>query len=131
MNLSQAKEYLPFVQAAAEGKIIQFRSKSNDNWYDSDNLSFTDDYCYRIKPSPTYRPWKPEEVPVGALLRKKDAKHFDVFLITGRTMFEGIAYIYAEPWFNGNEPVTSERMMQFEHSIDNGKTWLPCFLVVF
>jgi hypothetical protein len=45
MKLKDTAKYLPFVQVLADGKIVE--------------------YQVRIKPTPTLRPWKPEEVPVG------------------------------------------------------------------
>lgn len=74
MKLSQAKDYLPFVQAAAEGKTIQWQDTFGD-WRDlsrSENIEGTSPI--RIKPEPKLRPWKPEEVPVGAIVKTKDGK---------------------------------------------------------
>lgn len=53
MNSSNAKDYLPLVQALAEGKYIQFRIKPGLDWIDVDEV--TDAFsieCYRIKPEP-------------------------------------------------------------------------------
>lgn len=53
MTKEKAKQYLPLVQAFAEGKTIQFRYSSDDNWVDARDLNF---YLqvdhYRIKPEP-------------------------------------------------------------------------------
>lgn len=51
MNKSNAAEYLPLVQALAEGKVIQHKGRAG--WYDCPNPCF--DYGpenYRIKPEP-------------------------------------------------------------------------------
>lgn len=51
MNASNAKDYLPLVQALAEGKIIQ--SKVCGGWGDELNIDFTlEAHRYRIKPEP-------------------------------------------------------------------------------
>ncbi len=51
MNKDNAKEYLPLVQALAEGKVIQ--SKFADGWEDLDVVSFDlAARCYRIKHEP-------------------------------------------------------------------------------
>lgn len=52
MNKDNAKDYLPLVQALAEGKVIQWRNHAG-SWEDSDELSdaWTPDH-YRIKPEP-------------------------------------------------------------------------------
>lgn len=56
MTREEAKEWLPIIQAFAEGKTIQFRER------DIEEPSF--DGCvneYRIKPESEYRPFKTKE----------------------------------------------------------------------
>lgn len=53
MNANNAKDYLPLVQALADGRRIQYRPVSVANWIDVDDL--TDAHPadrYRIKPEP-------------------------------------------------------------------------------
>lgn len=51
MTPERAKELLPIIQAFAEGKTIQRKSKVNDAWGDIvGQHSFLNDYEYRIKP---------------------------------------------------------------------------------
>lgn len=59
MNRNQAKELLPIIQAYAEGKAIESRCIKGDTslWYDDKDPSFDDDFEYRIKPGPKYRPF--------------------------------------------------------------------------
>jgi len=54
MNKDNAKDYLPLVQALAEGKTIQFREDEDDTFDDIDDEHFFDDDVakYRIKPEP-------------------------------------------------------------------------------
>lgn len=52
MNASNAKDYLPLVQALAEGKTIQ-RFSNGDGWEDVRSPSFENPAkLYRIKPEP-------------------------------------------------------------------------------
>lgn len=52
MNASNAKDYLPLVQALADGKTIQ--SNHNGEWFDLPSPSFCDQISlYRIKPEPS------------------------------------------------------------------------------
>lgn len=53
MNKDNAAQYLPLVQAMAEGKTIQMRHSSRHLWQDiSDlDLSYPHDH-YRVKPEP-------------------------------------------------------------------------------
>ncbi len=78
MNREHWSKILPIIQAFAEGKTIQFHpnySPSGDfTWKDlppGSTASFDNTITYRIKPEQTWRPWKPHEVPVGALIRRK------------------------------------------------------------
>lgn len=59
MNRNQAKEMLPIIQAYAEGKVIESRCIKGDKslWYDDEDPSFDDDFEYRIKPEPKYKPF--------------------------------------------------------------------------
>ena len=62
MTRQEAKRMLPFMQAYAEGKTIQFRAHINDEWRDVKELvlnGFTGEY--RIKPELKYRPFKTQE----------------------------------------------------------------------
>ena len=63
MNRKEAKELMPIIQAFAEGKAIESRCIKGDKslWYDDEDPSFDDDLEYRIKPEPTYRPFKDAE----------------------------------------------------------------------
>lgn len=59
MNRSEAKELLPIIQAFAEGKAIEIRH-GDAPWVETNRIkeSIFDDYQYRIKPEPKYRPFK-------------------------------------------------------------------------
>ena len=55
MNQSQAKEWLPLIQALAEGKTIQANIQTDDNpkWETVSKLNFSFHVdAYRIKPEP-------------------------------------------------------------------------------
>jgi hypothetical protein len=114
----------PVCKAFAEGKTIECKYGHGwsvvtllNDWVET--CGVTNNPC-RIKPEPKLRPWKPEEVPVGALIRAKlrDSEHNRYLLsgvngyhvIAGRGMYESV-----EEVFNSHE-----------HSLDHGKTWQPC-----
>lgn len=69
-----AKQWLPLVQAMAEGKTIQVRGDLG-GWFDVVSGCLTDlrdgVARYRIKPEPKLRPWKAEEAPRQFMVRKK------------------------------------------------------------
>ena len=64
MNRKEAKELMPIIQAFAEGKTIQYYDTLIDiaDWEDCENPDFENlTYKFRIKPEPTYRPFKDAE----------------------------------------------------------------------
>ena len=63
MNRNQAKALLPIIQAYAEGKAIESRCVKGDKslWYNDEDPSFDDDFEYRIKQEPKFRPVKDAE----------------------------------------------------------------------
>ena len=62
MTREEVKELLPIIQAFAEGKTIQFKTKDRP-WFDllDNNLEMREVFKYRIKPEPKYRPFKTQE----------------------------------------------------------------------
>ena len=65
MNRERAKELLPIIQAFADGKKIEMALFDGDGalseWSDVFFPTWSDDYIYRIKPEPKYRPFKDAE----------------------------------------------------------------------
>lgn len=59
MTREEIKKMLPILVAFAEGKAIESRCVKGDKslWYDDEDPSFDDDFEYRIKPEPKYRPF--------------------------------------------------------------------------
>ena len=69
MNRIEAKEFYPILQAFAEGKVIECRTKPSavigtgvpNEWIETKEIGFWCDIEYRIKPEPKYRPFKDAE----------------------------------------------------------------------
>ena len=57
MTREQAKEFLPLIEAFAEGKTIQFNGGVY-GWKDSSEPTWDTSIEYRIKPEPKFRPYK-------------------------------------------------------------------------
>ncbi len=107
MDRNKAKELLPIIQAHAEGKTIQSRCIKGDTslWYDDEDPSFDDDFEYRIKPEPKYRPFKDAEEcwqemlkhhPFGWVEHKKDGSRS---LITSVIGYERKVYFDEDGWY--------------------------------
>jgi hypothetical protein len=110
MNIEQTKEAIKVMQAFVDGKEVQARDVGLERWnaviIPRWNL---EDFEYRIKPTPTIRPWTADEVPLGAWMRRGTDPKFRWLILNV-----------------GNDDMRMDFYLKNEHSIDNGKTWLPC-----
>ena len=69
MDRNQAKEFYPILQAFAEGKVIECRTKPSavegtdipNDWTEMTEIEFWNNTEYRIKSEPKYRPFKDAE----------------------------------------------------------------------
>ena len=69
MDRNQAKEFYPILQAFAEGKVIECRTKPStikgsdvpNDWTEMKEIEFWNNTEYRVKPKPKYRPFKDAE----------------------------------------------------------------------
>ena len=100
MNRNQAKALLPIIQAYAEGKAIESRCIKGDTslWYDDKDPSFDDDFEYRIKPEPKFRPFKDAEEcwaemqkhqPFGWLKNKENGYYSFITMLNYRFRLNG------------------------------------------
>ncbi len=124
MNKDNAGQFLLLVQALHEGKTIQVYDIIH-GWTDIKEIKFdSSPESYRIKPEPKLRPWKPEEVPVGALFRSEYWGKGSAALILGVSADkEQINYISVD----GVTRAGLNSLLEYcEYSTDNGKTWKPC-----
>ena len=110
MNIEQTKEAIKVMQAFVDGKEVQARHVGLERWDTIISPKWNLEDCeYRIKPTPTFRPWTADEVPLGAWMREKqDVSRRGVVIDTG-------------------DEVCRRAWLEYsEHSTDGGKTWLPC-----
>ena len=89
------------------------------DWSVTKEPLWDDAYNYRIAPAPKLRPWTTAEVPLLALIRSKNPS-----MKTDRGVIFGISGGVIKSGNGANTP--AETLERFEHSIDGGKTWLPC-----
>lgn len=69
MDRNQAKEFYPILQAFAEGRTIECRTKSStikgtyvpNEWIEMKEINYWNNTEYRIKPESKYRPFKDAE----------------------------------------------------------------------
>lgn len=118
------KDALPAIQAAAEGKEIEYLYGGGNDWRLAPNpmgsIFAHPEYKWRVKPEPkrTLRPWKESEVPVGATIRFK-ANYSSVRMLIVCSREHGLTGGGSHWPFPALADIC-------EHSLDGGRTWLPC-----
>jgi hypothetical protein len=133
-------EAAKFRELWKRGKIVEFMESQSSNWqrveslFDNiDDNNYLDRY-YAFRLAKELRPWKPEEVPVGALLRSSTYHPERKVIILGVILncgniqrpaltFRGDCGTNDDHYYL-NDLITST--LKMEHSLDHGKTWLPC-----
>ena len=98
MDRNQAKEFYPFLQAFADGKAIECRTKPSavkgtsvpNDWTEINEIGYWGDIEYRVKQEPKYRPFKDAEEcwqemlkhnPFGWIKSKEDGSRSLITLI--------------------------------------------------
>ena len=112
------------MQAFDDGKKIeQMVWHGLPSWMPKENPQWDWAYFdYRVAAEPKLRPWRMEEVPVGALIRDKSKTYKSVIVECNEY------YIFTgndRSWEFG-KPVSDADLMQQECSRDGGATWQPC-----
>lgn len=119
MTKEQTIEAIRVMQAFVDGKEVEWNYRGIERWETiiSPKWNWIDNE-YRIKPTPVLRPWTADEVPIGAILRYKGNNQSIRMLIVCNLQIGLCGY-------QTNYPYDYLRD-EMEHSIDGGKTWLPC-----
>lgn len=120
MTREQTIECIKVMQAYVDGKEVQVRSRKwnpreslKPDWVDEELSCWNfEDYDYRIKPTAKLRPWTADEVPLGMQARNRE--YPKTRWLIDRTSSEENRKDWCE---------------KYEHSIDGGKTWLPCGVI--
>lgn len=125
MKPETAKKNLPIITAFSEGKTVQVWD--GGAWYDMRNPKFDDDFEYRIKPEPKFRPWRPEEVPIGAQLRNMASGSYRALILAVNCDGDVLAVNNNPAKISSVVGEDLESLSLFrEHSTDGGTTWKGC-----
>ena len=101
MDRNQAKEFYPILQAFAEGRVIECRTKPSaledidvpNDWTEMKKIEYRNNAEYRIRSGPVYRPFNntkecwnemQKHQPIG-WVKSKEAPEDVYFTITGLT----------------------------------------------
>jgi hypothetical protein len=124
------KEQLAAVEALLKGEYnrVQWYDKNSERWLnwptETDKFLGDVDRPIRIKPEPKLRPWTFHEIPVGQLLKTPDGQGL---IVAGR-IYNGGTYVYiGRNWELNVKHLALD--LNYQHSLDQGKTWLPCGVV--
>ena len=113
MTREQTIEAIRVMQAFVDGKEVEYPI-SDGCWATTMTPSWNWLYThFRIKTTPVLRPWTADEVPLGAWGR--NPQYPKTRWLIDRTSSEE----NRKDWLD----------TKYEHSIDLGKTWLPCGVV--
>lgn len=121
MTREQWKERLPLIQAFVDGKRLQIYQNQSQEWIDlTSSPTFSDPViCYRIRPEPKLRPWKMDEVPVGALVKGKTTG--SVWMLCGASA-DGNYYVSSS-----DQPFSPELLFHnYEWRYHHETEWKPC-----
>jgi len=108
--------------ADTTGTVVSTQNGKAPFWLTSHEDLTTPDsssvsYGWLLYTEPTYRPWRTDEVPLGAWMREKNGGLPSLIVgVTSTNLGRGHG-----DWINF--PYSMEH---YEHSTDNGRTWLPC-----
>lgn len=121
--MKTTKEKIEVMQAFEEGKKVERKPITGYaiGWTRSESPQWDWAYYdYRVADEPKLRPWKPEEVPVGAVIKENNNKSYRWLII-----FVGT---YSVAMGAGHENMSLEHLVgpNWLYSLDHGKTWLPC-----
>ena len=124
---------LPSIRRLAELIIKKAKDESQSqkpSWISGvyvSAISNAESVLRRIHPEdlnpPQYRAWKPDEVPVGALLKVKH-DHMVYLILAGGNLINGNVRVCEDNRITTHS--LAHVFNNYEHSIDNGKTWQPC-----
>lgn len=117
MTQTQAKELLPILTAFSDGKEIDFLLLGKWMPCGPDHI-VSPAHQYRIKP--TLRPWRGEEIPLGAWIRRKETPYLQA--IIGVRDILGLGFKAQADYYIS----TDSALANYEHSTDLGVTWKPC-----
>lgn len=111
MTREEAKEFYPILQAFAEGRLIECRTKPSslkgsdtpNEWSKIENLEYWNNTEYRVKPATKYRPFKDTKECWQEMLKHQPFgwtrdKDYDIYDMVTRVTDSGI--LFAGSYFN-------------------------------
>jgi hypothetical protein len=125
MNIEQTKEAIKVMQAFVDGKeVVSMTTPAvttdDPSWNWANDIS-----AYRIKPTPTFRPWTADEVPIDCWLRTHQGDNrYKWKPVTIQPL--GVITVPVDIGHSLKLHTWEFLSKNCEHSTDKGVTWLPC-----
>ena len=102
MTKEQAKEFYPILQAYAEGRAIECRTKPSalkdenvpNEWAEMKEIEYWNNTEYRIKPKPKYRPFKDAEECWTEMLKHQPFGWVKPILFKDLTLVQRVTALY-------------------------------------
>jgi hypothetical protein len=125
----KAEQLLPILHAYAAGKTIQFKG-AGSVWVDmKPPMTFeSDPAAYRVKPEPKLRPWTADEIPVGAVIRRKGSTSLR-YLIHGTATYGVDTPCAFVDRLHMAQTTPSRLLEHFEWRWPHETEWRPCGVV--
>jgi hypothetical protein len=134
--MKTTKEKIEVMQAFVDGKTVEVSRRSirkGLEWFElpqnEEPFWHWQDSDYRIKAGPKLRPWKLEEIPVGALMKLKSDNDNLVYLITGKAPYGSKSTLWLGQPCEEDGMSVNLAFNNWLHSLDHGKTWHPCGVI--
>ena len=126
MNIEQTKEAIKVMQAFVDGKEVECCDSVFEGLHTTNNPSWDWVACiYRIKPTPTLRPWTADEVPIDCWLRTHQGDNrYKWKPVTIQPL--GVITVPVDIGHSLKLHTWEFLSKNCEHSTDKGVTWLPC-----
>ena len=104
MDRNQAKEFYPVLQAFAEGKVIECRTKPSlvvgtdvpNDWTEMNEIEYWNNTDYRIKPEPKFRPFANAEECWQEMLKHKPFGWVKSTLFKDFALVKRVTTLYVE-----------------------------------
>ena len=105
MDRNQAKVFYPILQAFAEGKVIECRTKPSalskswqdmNEWTEMKEIEFWNNTEYRVKPEPKYRPFKDAEECWQEMLKHQSFGWVKSILFKDLALVNRVTTLYVE-----------------------------------
>jgi hypothetical protein len=118
----RADSLLGYIRIAGRSK--QVRMWHPNGRYFLSGISL-DDLMPQPPPEPKYRPWNTGEIPLGAWLRAPETPEFTRLVICTGNRHVVVASLSD---ISSMAQISTSSLLYdgFTHSVDSGKTWLPC-----